>query len=160
MGSATPSSSSSTPTQSTTSTAAPEVQVPAAATKRTAAGAEAFAKYYWTQVGQSLVAVDSSRIRSLSTDSCADCRGLFEVVQTMRTKGERAERSSFDIKLVTWVSGNAAAQVVEVAGKERPVRVLNGNGDVLRTSKSGVFTWSTSVVWQENRWLVDSFKGL
>src|SRR6476661_9670193 len=53
--SATPSSSSSTATQSSTSTAAPEVQVPAAATKRTAAGAEAFARFYFESVGDAYV---------------------------------------------------------------------------------------------------------
>src|SRR5690349_17030511 len=79
--SASTSSTSSTPTRSSTSTAAPEVQVPAAATKRTAAGAEAFARFYVSTYSAAARAGNADTMRGLAEPSCEGCAALFKVVQ-------------------------------------------------------------------------------
>ncbi|WP_406833212.1 DUF6318 family protein [Pedococcus sp. KACC 23699] len=153
-------SSSSTSSSSSSSPSSATVAVPRAATKKTPEGAEAFARFYWESVGQSTVSLDSSKVRSMSTIDCPDCKGLYEVVDTLRRKGQKAESSSFDIRLVTQTAKSDEGFVVEVAGKERPIRLLDSSGKVLSTSKAGVFTWATRVVWRGDRWLVNSFKGV
>lgn len=69
-GSPTASPSSSGPSSS--GTGSPRA-VPVAATKKTSAGAEAFARYYIDQVNQSWMVPDPSLLDGLATATCTTC---------------------------------------------------------------------------------------
>jgi hypothetical protein len=159
------SSTTSSPT-STTATSPPagatvtSMQVPNAAEVKTKSGAAAFTKFYWTQASDVLVSNDATLVASLSSPTCSVCKSFSEIASKQAAAGHHAERSPFDIKLVSVKSGENNTYVVEVAGEEVAVRTIDKEGRVVTTSKPGVITWRTNVQWTAGRWLVTDFKGV
>ncbi len=156
----TPSTTSSSPSTTASPSSSATVAVPPAATKKTPEGAEAFARFYWEKASEVLVTNDATTVKSLSATDCSVCRAFSELADKQNATGHHAEKNPFQIKLVTWVETKQGRSVVEVAGNEIPVRTLNADGDVVSTSKAGVITWQTTMVWAENRWAVVDFKGI
>ena len=78
------SSSSSTSGSSTSSTSEADADGPPAAAKaNTKEGAEAFAKWYYEQVGEALTSNDSGIVRRFSTGNCKPCRALAKRLFTV-----------------------------------------------------------------------------
>ncbi|MEO5982400.1 MAG: DUF6318 family protein, partial [Pedococcus sp.] len=151
-GPSSPSSSTTSSATSGTSSSSSTVAVPAAASKKTPEGAEAFARFYWEEASKVLVTNDPTRVESLSATECAVCKAFGEVADKQIAQGHHAEKDPFQIKLATWTQTKQGRSVVEVAGNEIPVRTLNANGGTVRTSKAGVITWQTTMIWTEGRW--------
>jgi hypothetical protein len=154
------STSSTSPRSSTTTTTAPSPSLPPEATKRTQEGAEHFSRFYFESVGNAYVTGDTSHIEALTDASCAGCRALANAVKKRKAKGQRTDKSSIAVKSVHSESGSGDHYVVNVAGQEVPVRVLDAQGRVVETSKAGVFTASTDVVWRDGTWHVTKFVAL
>ncbi|GAA2732440.1 hypothetical protein GCM10009867_08310 [Pedococcus aerophilus] len=131
--------------------------VPPAATKKTPEGAEAFARFYFESVGDSYVSGNTALIEKMADDSCEGCEGFVRAINDRASKGQRTDKSSIQVKLAQATSGKAPNLIVEVAGQEVPVRVLDAKGNVVETSKPGVFTAVTSVTWREGGWHVMKF---
>lgn len=88
-----PSVSSSAESPSLSVTQSPSVagegpSVPQAARQRTPAGAEAFVRFYFTQLNVALMTANPEAIRSLSASGCRFCSQNMENAVEMATKGE------------------------------------------------------------------------
>ncbi|GAB3085287.1 DUF6318 family protein [Pedococcus soli] len=134
--------------------------VPPAAKKPSREGAEAFARFYFESVGDSYVSGNTDLIAVLADDSCEGCKGFVRAITDRTAKGQRTDKSSIEVRLVQTTSGRATDYVVEVAGEEVPVRVLNAKGQVVETSKPGVFTAVTSVTWRDGGWHIKKFEAI
>lgn len=76
-----------TPTATTTDAAPAPPELPAAATKKTAAGAEAFVKYYWAVVDYSQANGTTELLASLDTPECNLCRTGLEHLEKVFAAG-------------------------------------------------------------------------
>jgi hypothetical protein len=158
----TPSATTSTTTSRATTTPATtaSVTIPAAAKERTKTGAEAFARHYYESVGRSYVSGDTSKIEAMARPTCTGCGAFVRAISERKARGEHTDKSSIVVKLVSARSGSKDRYVVNVAGNELPVRVLDAENNVVETSKPGVFTAATEVVWDAGRWHIEDFRVL
>ncbi|NNM45430.1 DUF6318 family protein [Knoellia koreensis] len=153
--------SSTTTTTSPSTTTAPTIDpasLPPEATQKTEAGAQAFAKFYWEQVGDSLASGDVRLLESLASPACEECTAVPRAIKKRATRGEHTDRSPIQVALVAVREGGADRVVVNVAGKELAVRYVNEADEVVETTKPGVFTWATSVAWDKTTWRVVGFE--
>jgi hypothetical protein len=61
--------------------------MPAAAKRHTAAGAEAFVKYFWRVANYAQAAGDAQAVEALSTEACSGCRGAVDFVRGVYDRG-------------------------------------------------------------------------
>lgn len=86
--SATPSPDASTTASATPSpTAEPAPEMPAAATKRTKAGAIAFVRHYITLSNRAVTTGEVAALRRLSTPECASCSNLMNETTALYAAG-------------------------------------------------------------------------
>lgn len=152
--------STSTASASPTTTAEPSgtasVAVPAAARAHTDEGAKAFAKYYYETAATSYVTLQTAPLLFLSLPSCVGCRAMVRAVDKQREVGEHLEAASLTIKLVELRSSAKGRAEVDVAGSEKPVRVIDQQGNVVRTTNAGVVTFRTQLIWTPEGWRVST----
>lgn len=161
----TPDSTRSMPVTSTSNGGTPTsrpsaVVVPEAARAHTQAGAEAFARFYWESVSSATASGVTSSIESMALESCIACGAVPRAVAKRNAAGTHADSPSMDIRLVSARSGDGDTYVVDVAGREAPVHIVDRHGSVVTTTEPGVFTWATTVVWRDGRWRVASFRAV
>jgi hypothetical protein len=77
----TPSPSSPTTSPSTTGDSQTPSPLPTAAKKKTVAGAEAFAEYYWQMVNYAQSSQDVAPLRKLASETCKACSGGADGLQ-------------------------------------------------------------------------------
>jgi hypothetical protein len=77
-------------------------------------------------------------------------------VDKQREVGEHLEAASLTIKLVEIRSSAKERAEVDVAGSEKSVRVIDQQGDVVRTTDAGVVTFRTQLIWTPEGWRVST----
>lgn len=154
--STTPSTTTTPPTTSTTA----NVAIPPEAQKHTEEGAKAFAKFYFTSVNESLTRADPDVLSGLAAETCAVCTAFTDGAQKYASKRQHLERAVFDIKLVHLGSFEKGTAVVDVAGDQLRVRVLDEKGDVVETTEKGVATFRTHLARTASAWQVSKVEVL
>jgi len=149
---------SSSPTQPTTSTAATEVQVPPAATKHTAAGAEAFARYYMSTYSAAARAGNADTMRGLAQPSCEGCAALLKVVQDFQSKGQRVDRDAIELGASQVTELTTTRASVSLLAEEKPKKILDAKGAVVANVKGARFDFRMETSWQSSRWLVTDLR--
>ena len=138
-----------TPTPSYTST------IPAAARKKSARGAEAFARFYVEQSSRAWLAPDPSLLDGLSTTDCETCTTLEETARDLEQRSEKYSKPPIRWNSAQRLSGNGNRFVFEVKLTELPTSVVDQNGSEIESFPRQEITRAVSVVWQGEQWLVD-----
>lgn len=155
----TSSSTSGTATSGTTSptsgeSAAPDL--PEAATKNTKAGAEAFAMYYTTQLGEASVTADSTTVRALADESCEGCDALADQVDLYAEEGVHAPFNPYkNLRLAGSRENADGERVVEVDMDHAEFRLV-ARDKKRRYKIPGAkdVTYFVNLGWEGSRWAV------
>ncbi len=87
------------PTASASQSASPSTsEKPALADEATAAGAEAFARYWYAQVNAAYASLDSGSLRTLATSACLSCSRLADSLERSASVGQRYEGGTVTIR--------------------------------------------------------------
>jgi hypothetical protein len=166
-------SSSSTPTSSSTTTAAtttapptsasPTVDpnIPAAARAHTPAGAEAFVRYFYTQLNVAWGQPKSGLLAPLSLPSCKICTALEEnaaknVSTHQRMSGDTVRIDSAD----AGGTESTGDQRLIVIGSQLKSSVVDSNGRKVRDIPAAKFRFVATTRWTESGWRVNDIKVL
>lgn len=150
------STTSASPTTTASSSGTASVAVPAAARAHTDEGAKAFAKFYYETAATSYVTLQTAPLLFLSLPSCVGCGAIVRAVDKQREAGEHLMAASLTIKLVELRSHAKERAEIDVAGSEKPVRVIDQQGNVVRTTNAGVVTFRTQLIWTPEGWRVST----
>lgn len=153
-------SSSPTPTTSApvssaaTSTPAPP-EMPPEARELTAAGAEAFVRYWFHLVNYGYASGDTSLLRSVSAESCQTCASTIETIENQYASGGSFRGGQISLPVVVASSPDASnASLVSISLDQEPLQRLNSGGDVMETSDGeadlslGVLVEGASGTWR------------
>lgn len=142
----------------TTTTAGPAsttVQIPAAARAHTAAGAEAFVKFFVEQSNLAWTRPQEGLLAPLSDPGCVACKRLEETASDLVASGERyASDPVTDIvaEAVPGAVGNR--QLVRMTAKQRRVSITDDTGAIVRTDPSVAIARTVLLEWGKLQWRV------
>ncbi len=151
-----PSGTTPSGTRSATSGDGGAPDLPEAATKNTKAGAEAFAMYYTTQLGEASVTADSSTIRALADKHCDGCDALADQVDLYAKEGVHAPVSPYrNLRLAGSRENLEGERVVEINMDHAEYRLVAP--DQKRRYKipgAKDVTYFVNIGWEGSRWIV------
>ena len=116
--------------------AVPVVKKPKLADEPTAAGAEAFARYWIEVVNSAYDSVDPSGIEAISAKSCMTCRAYINSLKKASYEERRYRGGKIIIKEVVAPAVQGATATVLLNYDVPPLEVLSRDGTVLRTVKA------------------------
>ena len=150
------SSSSSTSGSSTRSTSEANADGPPQEAKaNTKEGAEAFAKWYYEQVGEALTSNDSAIVRRFSTGNCKPCRALAKRIDENRSKKRHVDSNPYRIDKVSSIS-DPHVRVVSLEVTELDHNYVNEDGTTQAVSVSEPkYTIVVNALWENDAWVVD-----
>jgi len=157
------SSSTSSPTTSAPTTASPttDPNIPVAARANTLAGAEAFVRYFYSQLNIAWTKPSSGLISALSSPNCKSCSALEATSADLGKKGQH-----YDGPPVTLVSvgsiGEASPghpQVLVRFTQERR-NVIDRSGHVVLTDQKKQGKFVAALGWSSGGWSVETVKSL
>jgi hypothetical protein len=127
--SGTPSSGATSPSSSPTGgTTIPE-GVPAAARANTAAGAEAFARYYFDRLNAAFVDPAASSVAALATTRCMSCENFSASIKGMAARSERLDRAPYSIAAAVELPDSVPAQrVFSIVIAQAETRTMKADG--------------------------------
>ncbi len=150
-------SASATPTTTTSASATPTTtdpvlaRIPKAARPETMQGAEAFARFYVSQMNAAFTEADRQALSGLYESTCTTCQNFYDTASRFKTEGLRHSKSSFTVRSATASSFTAQSRVVNAFVEQTGVAVVDKDGAVTGRTKSaeGVFVISLkfSVHW-------------
>ena len=156
-GSSSPTSESPTSSSASSTTEAAPDGPPEEAKANTKEGAEAFAKWYYEQVGKAWVSADSKTISNFANESCKACQGFVTKVDENRQKGWKADRNPYTVSIeksiddpdkdVRVVSLDVAEQQYTYtgeAGDKHPVAIKEPRYSIVVTTR-----------WKDGEWRTD-----
>jgi Family of unknown function (DUF6318) len=141
----------------TTSTASPttDPNIPAAARAHTTAGAEAFVRYFYSQLNAAWSKPQGGLISSLSATTCKTCAALEGSAVDLASRHQRYQGEVFAVGTV----GAIGKSEILVAGEQPPGAVVDIKGSVVRrkaTAQKAKFI--VSVAWSSGGWRVHEIK--
>lgn len=147
------SATTTTPSSSTT-TAGPAtttVQIPTAARAHTAAGAEAYLRFFMDQVSKAWTTPQTGLIRDLGLPDCLACRSFEATAANLVSKGYRYERRpSTTVSTTAVVDGTG--QRVHTVIQQHEVNIVDRQGNVVSTDRRRTFAGDAKLVWEGGRW--------
>jgi hypothetical protein len=164
-----PASSSSSIGSSPTTTAAPttsasptstasqaiDPNIPAAARAHTPAGAEAFVRYFYSQLNAAWSKPQTRLISSLSASTCKTCTALEGSAVDLASKHQRYQGEVFAVGTV----GSIGKSEILVVGEQPPGAVVDIKGSVVRrktTAQKAKFI--VSVAWATKGWRIHEIR--
>ena len=129
--------------------------LPEAAKKNTKAGAEAFAMFYTTQLGESAATADSTTIRALADKSCDVCDALADQADLYAKEGVRAPRSPYrNLRIASSRAAGGGTHVVEVNMDQASFRLIDKSGTPgTKVGGEKDVSYFVSVDWEDGRWI-------
>ncbi len=163
-GDATPDASSSlTSTASPTTTAPPtaspttDPNIPAAARAHTPAGAEAFVRYFYSQLNIAWGKPQAGLISGLSAMTCKTCAALEGSAVELASKRQHYAGEVFAVETV----GATGESEVLVTGEQPEGAVIDINGSVVRSkAKAEKAKFIVTLAWSPGGWRVLEMKVL
>jgi Family of unknown function (DUF6318) len=161
---------SSTPASSPSTTAAPtpsasptpakattDPNIPAAARAHTPAGAEAFVRYFYSQLNIAWSEPKAGLILSLSAKTCKTCAAFEGSAVDLASKHHHYRGEVFDVATVASVGDSE----ILVAGEQPPGAVIDSAGTVVkRKIKAQKGKFVVAVEWSSGGWRVNEIKVL
>lgn len=158
-------SSSSTPTSSSTTTAptttavptttaspTTDPNIPVAARAHTPAGAEAFAKYFFTQLNRSWSTADPSLLPPLSESGCKTCSAFTASAASYQAKKQHYKGELFTVSSIAALGKGLKGEEVLVAGKQEAGAIVDQAGKVIETSVAQAGKFVISLRWAGSGW--------
>lgn len=132
----TPPTTPSTPTGDATATpptsGATAAQVPAAARANTAAGAEAFARYYFDALNAAFTTPDPGRLHGLADDSCRPCAAFQAATAALARSGYHVEPTPYSPQLFQELPDSTpAARVFLLVVAQPPTTTRRSDGSTV-----------------------------
>ena len=152
-----PTTSTSSPTTtsaSPTSTAGPttDPNIPAAARANTAAGAEAFTRYFFEQLNRSWSTADPTLLPPLSEPGCKTCGAFTASAASFRSKNQHYKGEFFSVTSIGALGEGPKGQEVVVVGKQEPGAIVDQAGRVIETSVAQAGKFVMSLRWTGSGW--------
>jgi len=129
--------------------------MPPEARELTAAGAEAFVRYWFHLVNYGYTTGDTSLLRGLSAESCQTCASTVETIEDQYASGGSFRGGQIDLKVVVASSPDTSeTSLVSISLDQDPLQRLNSSGDVMETSDGesglslGALVEGASGMWQ------------
>ncbi len=154
------SASSASPTPSvTTSPASPTPtatsDIPEAARKKTDAGAEAFARYFFEQVNAAWMAPNPDLIARLSDRGCKSCDALAKTATDLQKNGQRYREIPIDIVSVSTAKDSPSGQqYVDASLVQNESNVIDGAGKIVLNDPREEFKRTVALSWTGDQWTV------
>ena len=117
-----------TPSASPSPSAVPVVTRPPEADKATAAGAEAFARYWIAELNAAFVSLDASRLQKISGPNCATCQSYIDSLRLSAANLESYQGGQIEVRELAATSPAASATTVILSYDSAEGRVLNAEG--------------------------------
>jgi len=164
-GGAKPDPSSSTPTSSTSAsttsvsptTAGPTIDpnIPAGARAHTPAGAEAFVRYFYSQLNIAWSKPQAGLIASLSARTCKTCAALEGTAVDLAAKGSHYRGEVLTVETI----GSISESEVLVVGEQPIGSVIDSKGAVVKSGiKVQPLKFVVTVAWPAQGWLVQEIR--
>ncbi len=146
-----------------TSAGIPDVvqAIPLAARQRTAAGAEAFVRYYLTILNQAGTQPRRGLFEPLSTDQCRTCAGFAQNTADLMKDSERYAGPPTKWTTVAGLDGfpeTSPRYSVGARIQEGEHPIVNGAGKVVQTIEPHESTLVFELIWVGDRWKTDKIK--
>lgn len=129
------------------------VELPAAAKKRTKAGAAAFNEFYQDQAGEAL---KSGEIRTLEqyAKSCDACATYRKGISDRAAKGVTMNKNPNSVSEVSATKRSDSGYKVTLTIKADEYREVLKDGSLGRTAKPVTYKLITDTQWQEGHWVI------
>ncbi len=149
-------SSGTDPTASPTGTAMPlPTDLPAAAREHSAAGAEAFVRFFFTQANRAWSEPRAGLLPPLCLSSSKGCASLESMAASMAANRQRYDGNPISLAIVTAMGTGAATDLsVDVQGKQEARQVLNSEGQVVRSDTAKKIHFQIDLRWIGDGWRV------
>lgn len=151
----------STPSAATSSPTPAAAGVPAEAKAPTSAGAEAFAKFFYTQIKLAYETKNPDLVRAISAPGCVSCGRYIDSVTKLRDNNERMSDYALTVLLAVAPAVTDNTARVDVSWSSPQVVRYDASGKVL--DREGPFTRvddEFKLVRGGDGWLVSQVKSL
>ena len=155
----------STPTASATPTASPTVSpirptdpnIPAGARAHTPAGAEAFVRYFYSQLNVAWSKPQAGLISSMSDSTCKTCTALEGSASDLSSKHQHYRGDVFSVGTV----GSLGHSQLLVVGQQPAGSVIDINGSVVKSrAQAQKSKFIVTVAWSSLGWRINEMKVL
>jgi len=154
---ASPTTSSPATSSPATSSPATDPNIPAAARAHTPAGAEAFVRYFYSQLNIAWSTPKSGLIAALSLPTCKTCAALEGSAVDLASKHQHYAGEVFAVGTV----GAIGDSEVLVTGEQPAGAVIDINGSVVRSkAKAEKAKFIVTLAWSSGGWRVREMKVL
>jgi hypothetical protein len=128
---------SSLPTLTGPAPTASPAAVPEAAKAKTALGADAFVRFFFSQLNVAFAIGDGSPIEALSNDECVLCQSYIAAVATEKVAGKHVTSDTFLVSEVAARPIEELGTLVEVYGQLPSRREFDAAGRLIATIPAG-----------------------
>ncbi|GAA3613484.1 hypothetical protein GCM10022199_16870 [Marihabitans asiaticum] len=150
-GSSSESSGSESSGSGTASASGAATEPPPEAQKNTKAGAEAFAKWYYEQVGEATVTGDVSVLREVSEQGCKICQATADKTAQGAEKYGRVKSNPYTVTLVD-ARKDSGRHVVRVKVKYDDYYFVDERGEEAARVKGNEYGVTLFPRWHSNHW--------
>jgi len=151
-----PPTTSASPTPTTKATTDPDI--PAAARVHTPAGAEAFVRYFFSQLNRSWSTADPSLLSPLSAPGCKTCAAFTASAAEFASKNQHYKGAVFSVTSIAALGQGPRGQEVLVIGKQEPGAIVNSAGSVVKASVAQSGKFVVSLKWTGNGWSISELQ--
>ena len=151
---ASPTTSSPATSSPVTSSPATDPNIPAAARAHTPAGAEAFVRYFYSQLNRSWSTADPTLLPLLSESDCKTCAAFTSSAASFRSKNQHYNGELFSVSSISSIGMGPKGQEVLVIGKQQPGEIVDQAGKVVETAVAQAGKFVISLRWTGSGWKV------
>jgi hypothetical protein len=151
--------SAPTPSASPTATVNTKVDpnIPAAARAHTPAGAEAFTRYFYSQLNTAWSTPKAGLISSLSATTCKTCAAFEGSAIDLATKQQHYQGDVFAVA----TAASVGQSEILVVGQQPPGAVIDSSGTVVRRKTQAQRSkFIVTVQWSSGGWRINEIKVL
>jgi hypothetical protein len=154
-------SAAPTPNSPTPATPTKDPNIPAAALAHTSAGAEAFVRYFYSQLNLAWSKPQAGLISRLSETTCKTCANFEREATKSVTKDERVVGQSIILGTVkTSDVTNPDKLTVVTIGHQPKTVVVNAKGNIVQELKQERVRTSVTVQWVDKAWRLREIQNL
>ena len=159
-----PSSTSSTvtPSASTSSpAAATRPAIPAAARAHTAAGAEAFARFYFSELNRAWTIPDPFALSGLSSPTCKTCTNFALTARSLQKDGFRYDGPPVSVgDSILLPESNKNRVALQFINVQEARSIVNSQGRVIEKLPRRSSLSQLEMIWSAQGWHVDRFRAV
>jgi hypothetical protein len=129
--------------------------IPAAARAHTPVGAEAFVRYFYSQLNIAFTTPKAELISALSIPTCRTCKAFERAAADLAAKRQHYRGDAFALRSV----GATDESDVVVVGEQPPGAVIDINGSVVKSrTNAQPAKFIVTVTWSSDRWRIHEIR--